>query len=134
MLASRDVPDDGPIVLPTRGTTPAGARPADSATGPHRAGSRYVHGAVRTAGWIEITQIQCPREHHIKDGYISISEDTFRCKCGVLLWGLFVPRAHVVALAEVDGEDIRVIKTHNTIGETMRYLGFPMWPLRRKAA
>lgn len=128
MLVSRDVPEDGPRVLPTRLTTPGGARPADSQTGPHRSGSRYVHGATRTAGWIEVTQIQCPREHHIKDGFISISEDTFRCsKCGVLLWGLFVPRVHLVILAEVDVEDIRVIKTHNTIVETMRYLGFPMW-------
>ena len=121
MLASRDVPEDGPLALP------------QATVRTH--GSRYVHGATRTAGWIEVTQIQCPREHHIKDGYISISEDTFRCgKCGVLLWGLFVPRLHVVMLAEVDLEDVRILKTHNTIVETMRYLGIAMWPISGKAA
>lgn len=123
MLASRDVPEDGPRVLPTRSAGQATAR------------SRYVHGEERTAGWVELAAIQCPREHRIKDGYFQLGHTTFRCsKCGVLLWVLFAAHVHLAYVAEVDAEDVRRMKELTTLLDVMQYFGMPVLPVRSVAA
>ena len=130
-MLSCDVPEDGPRALPQRQNAPASAQLDDAHTGQYRAGSRYVHGEKRTAGWIVVTQIQCPRGHHIRDGYIGIVEEVLRCsKCNVMLWGLFVTKVHAIYLAEVDTEDVRVIKTHESTVQTLTYLGAGAFPVR----
>jgi hypothetical protein len=117
MLASRDCPEDGPRVLDTRATPLV------------RESGRFVHG-VRTKGFLAVTEIQCPRGHNIKDGAIAIVQDTFRCKCGVLLYALFTWQAGLLFLAEVDIHDIQAIKQHRNVVETMIYFGMPAFPVR----
>jgi hypothetical protein len=78
--------------------------PIDSAS------HRYVYGAKRTAGWMLVADIQCPRGHALKDGALQIGHSTLRCKCGVMMWALFVAHSHLVFVAEVDFEDMRILK------------------------
>lgn len=127
MVVSREVPEDGPRMIGTNAQAPAsagGAPPADRAAGPQSAGSRYVRGEFRTAHWTLVTQIECPRAHHIKDGFIEFGHTTLRCsKCGVLMWALFAVHSHVAFVAEVDIEDIRQLKALGGLLPVLDYLG-----------
>ncbi|GLC25081.1 hypothetical protein [Roseisolibacter agri] len=102
--------------------------------------TRYVHGDQRTAGWLAgpiERELCCPRGHHIRDGALIVGEQPVRCQhrdvagrapCGLLVWVIVDTRSSAVYVAEVDWADVRAIKEHRDVQETLRYLGAPMWP------
>lgn len=133
-IVSADAPDNAyhPHPLPSPGGVERRAVPR----------TRYVHGDTRTAGWLAgpiESHLCCPRGHHVRDGALAVGEYVVRCKyqqgarapeCGLRLWVLHVPRVGITFVAEVDWDDIREIRTHQTAHETLRYLGARLWPGR----
>lgn len=118
-------------------------RPLDAPDGVERRATsrtRYVHGEQRVAGWLDgpiESALSCPRGHHVRDGLLVVDNQALRCQhrdrqgsppCGLLVWVIVDTRSRAVFAAEVDWEDVCMIKTHRDVHETLRYLGAPIWP------
>lgn len=96
----------------------------------------------RVQGWLDdgIENLSCPScGAHLKDGALVLGEHVFRCKakpvagaaeCGTLIWTTHNLRANVTYAAEVTWADVRAIKAHEAVVQTLRYLGAPLWPRR----
>ena len=130
MIGSRDVPTDGPRVLDAHSVTQAHATASAGVSqpladhAPAQSRGRYVHGEERTADWMILTEMECPRGHHLTDENLQVGNLMIRCrKCGVLMWALFVVHSVLVFVAEVDREDIDRIKTLRGLLPILDYLG-----------
>lgn len=104
--------------------------------------TRFANGPRRTTGFLQESLEQgltCPRGHHIGDSWLVLSEHLMRCQhraerganvCNALIW--VTTQSGIPFIAEVDFDDVRVIKTHRSVQETLAYLGASLWPRRRK--
>ena len=92
----------------------------------------------RRAGWLTApieSALVCPNGHRIRDGFLVTASQCVKCThradrlappCNVMLW-VITMSGGAVYVASVTHSDVKAIKTHQTIHETLRYLGAPMW-------
>ena len=100
--------------------------------------TRYRDGITRASGWLTgpiESALCCPHGHRIRDGWIVAGEQAVRCQyrdarhavpCGVLLW-VVTTRQGAAFVAEIDHEDLRIIKGLTSVHAALRYLGAPLW-------